>query len=190
MKNALMSCLLASFPVAVAGDSAEAKPPATVYSSAGSCIASPFGFTADLQPVNAGGTWRTTFNVVGSGDENGAVREVGQSVHSASFGAGPRMHKPGANAFNDTYASSVTGPNGDGSFTLHLGTQSGTFTAGPFAGLNFTVSGLDLKGWIGVDNFGVFGSSEQPVVQTFTLSNGAKYQRICTTLSVSTAPRR
>lgn len=188
MKNALRSGLLASF--AVAQDGAEAKPPTLVYSSAGSCIASQLGFTADLQPVNAGATWRTTFNVVGSGDENGAVREVGQSVDSASFGAGPRMHKPGANAFNDTYASSVSGPNEDGSFTLHLGTQSGTFTAGPNAGLSFTISDLDLRGWIGADNLGVFGSSGQPVVQTFTLSDGAKYQRICTTLSVSTAPRR
>jgi hypothetical protein len=189
MRTALRFGLLASFAAALVWDSADAKPPAIVYTSAGSCIASPFGFTADLQPVNAGATWRTTFNVVGSADEDGNVREVGQSVDSASFGAGPRMHKPGANAYADTYASSVTGPNEDGSLTLHLGLQSGKFTAGPYAGLNFTVSGLDLKGWIGANNFAVYGSSEAPVVQIFTLSDGSKYQRICTTLSVSTAPR-
>jgi hypothetical protein len=190
MKNALRSSLLASFAVAIPGDGAEAKPATIVYSSSGSCIASPFGFTAQLQPVNAGVSWTTTFNVVGSADENGNVREVGQSVDSASFGAGPRMHKPGANAYTDTYASSVSGPNEDGSFTLRLGTQSGTFTAGPNAGLNFTISGLELKGWIGADNVGVYGGSGAPVVQDFTLSDGAKYHRICTMLSVSTAPRR
>ena len=117
------------------------------------------------------------------------MREVGQSVDSASFGVGPRMHMPAANAYTATYVSSVTGPNEDGSFTLRVGTQSGTFTAGPNAGLNFTISGLELKGWIGANNFGVYGSSGSPVVQAFTLSDGTKYERICTTLSVSTAPR-
>ncbi len=190
MKNALRSGLLASFAVASIADSAEANPPTIVYSSSGSCIASPRGFTEKLQPVNSGVTWRTTFNVVGSGDENGNVREVGQSVDSASFGVGPRMHMPGANAYTDTYVSSVTGPNEDGSFTLHSGTQRGTFTAGPNAGLNFTISGFELRGWIGASNFGVYGSSGLPVVQAFTLSDGTKYQRICTTLSVSTAPHQ
>jgi hypothetical protein len=190
MKTALRFGVLASFAAALIADGAEAKPSTIVYSSSGSCIASPFGFTAKLEPVNPGVTWRTTFNVVGSGDENGNVREAGQSVDSASFGSGPRMHTPAANAYTDTYALSVTGPNEDGSLTLRVGTQSGTFTAGPYAGLNFTVSGFALKGWIGAGNFGVYGSSEAPVVQAFTLSNGAKYQRICTTLTVSTAPRR
>jgi hypothetical protein len=189
MKNALRSSLLASFAVAIIADSADAKTPTVVYSSSGSCIASPFGFTAKLQPVNSGVSWRTTFNVVGSGDENGNVREVGQSVDSASFGVGPRMHMPAANAYTATYVSSVTGPNEDGSFTLRVGTQSGTFTAGPNVGLNFTISGLELRGWIGANNFGVYGSSGSPVVQAFTLSDGTKYERICTTLTVSTAPR-
>jgi hypothetical protein len=189
MKNALRSSLLASFAVATIADSADAKTPTIVYSSSGSCIASPFGFTAKLQPVNSGVSWRTTFNVVGSGDENGNVREVGQSVDSASFGVGPRMHMPAANAYTATYVSSVTGPNEDGSFTLRVGAQSGTFTAGPNVGLNFTISGLELRGWIGANNFGVYGSSGSPVVQAFTLSDGTKYERICTTLTVSTAPR-
>ena len=125
MKNALRSSLLASFAVAVIGDSAEAQTPTIVYSTSGSCIASPLGFTAKLQPVNSGVSWRTTFNVVGSGDENGNVREVGQSVDSASFGVGPRMHMPAANAYTDTYVSRVTGPNEDGSFTLHVGSGAG-----------------------------------------------------------------
>ncbi len=174
MKNAVRSSLLASFAVAVIADSADAKTPTIVYSSSGSCIASPFGFTAKLQPANSGVSWRTTFNVVGSGDENGNVREVGQSVDSASFGVGPRMHMPAANAYTATYVSSVTGPNEDGSFTLRVGTQSGTFTAGPNAGLNFTISGLELKGCIGANNFSVYGSSGSPVVQAFTLSDGTK----------------
>ena len=39
------------------------------------------------------------------------------------------------------------------------------------------------------NNFGVYGGNGSPVVQAFTLSDGTKYERICTTLGVSTAPR-
>jgi hypothetical protein len=106
------------------------------------------------------------------------------------FGVGPRMHMSAANAYADTYVSTFTGPNEDGSLTMHVGMQSGTFTAGPNAGLNFTISGLELRGWIGGNNFGVYGSSGSPLTQAFTLSDGTKYQRICTTLSVSTVPRQ
>ena len=51
MKNALRSSLLASFAVAVIADSADAKTRTIVYSSSGSCIASPFGFTASAIEV-------------------------------------------------------------------------------------------------------------------------------------------
>jgi hypothetical protein len=141
-----------------------------------------------LEPVNAGVAWTMTFNALGSADANGNVTEVGQSMDTASFGVGPRMHIPGANAYKDTFTSTVTGPNGDGSFTLHVGKLSGSFTAGPNAGLTFTISGFELKGWIGSNGVGAYGTSGSPEVQTLSLSNKTKLQRLCTAMTVSTSP--
>lgn len=61
-------------------------------STLGTCLASPEGFNSKLEPVNSGVAWTTTFNAVGTADANGNVTELGQSVDSASFGVGPRMH--------------------------------------------------------------------------------------------------
>lgn len=190
MKIVFSSFLLMSVVIATLADAAGAKTPVLAYSSSGSCLASPNGFTSKLEPVNSGVAWRITFNAVGRADANGNVTEVGQSVDSASFGVGPRMHTPAANAYKDAFASTVTGPNDDGSFTLHLATLSGTFTAGPNAGLSFTMSGFELKGWIGDNGVSVYGSSGSPVIQIVSLSNGTKFQRICSVLTVSSAPQQ
>jgi hypothetical protein len=96
------------------------------------------------------------------------------------------VHVPAANAYKDAFTSTVTGPNGNGGSILHMGTVSGTFTAGPNAGLRFTISDLELKGWIG-NGVSVYASSESPVVQTVSLSNGTRFHRICTVFMVSTS---
>ena len=145
MKSVFSACLLMAVGVgAVSAD--DAKTPAFGYSSSGSCIASSLGFTSKLEPINPGVSWRTTFNAVGRADENGRVTEAGQSVDSASFGAGPRMHAPAANAYRDTFVAVLTGPNADGSSSFQLAMASGAFTAGPNAGLRFTISNFELKG--------------------------------------------
>ncbi len=173
-------------PVSPAG----AETPTFAYTSSGSCVASPMGFNSKLEPVNAGVAWRTTFSAVGSADAKRNVTEVGQSVDSASFGVGPRMHLPAANAYEARFVFDSVGPAENGSFVLRTGTTSGTFTAGPNAGVTFTISGVDLKGWKGENGFSVYGSSGLPVIQTISLSNGAKFQRICTMQIVSTVPRQ
>jgi hypothetical protein len=94
------------------------------------------------EPVNSGESWGTTFNAVGSSDSNGKLTEAGQSVDSASFGAGPRMHPPGAHAYRDMFMALLTGPNADGSSNFQLKGAGGTFTAGQHAGLHFTISDL------------------------------------------------
>jgi len=186
MRSAFCCCLLILAAVATA-KAADAKTPAFAYSSSGSCIASALGFTSKLEPINAGVSWRITFNAVGSADGNGQVTETGQSVDSASFGVGPRMHSPAASAYKDTFTLTVVGPDGNGSSALHLGTMTGTFTAGPHKGVSFTISELELKGWVGANGAGIYGSSEVPVVQSVSLANGIKFQRICTMLTVSTS---
>ncbi len=189
MRSAFGSCILI-LPGAAATHADEAKRPAFAYTSSGSCIASALGFTSKLEPVNTGVSWRITFNAVGSADATGAVTEAGQSVDSASFGAGPRMHSPAANAYKDTFTSTVTGPNADGSSTLRFEMMSGSFTAGPFAGAHFTISNFELKGWVSTNGVSFYGSSESPVIQTVALSNGSKFQRICTMLTVLTSALR
>ena len=121
---------------------------------------------------------------VGSADANGKVTEAGQSVDSASFGAGPRMHAPAANAYRDTFMAMLTGPNADGSSGFRLAMARGAFTAGPNAGLDFTISEFELKGWSGTNGIEAYGSSESPVTQTISLADGTKFQRICTMLIV------
>ena len=71
-----------------------------------------------------------------------------------------------------------------------MGTVSGTFTAGPNAGLRFTISDLELKGWIGENGVSVYANSGSPVVQTVSLSNDTRFQRICTVFMVSTSSPR
>ena len=185
MKTFLYHYFPIAFCIAVLADTAIAKTPALVYTSSGSCLASVAGFSSSLKPLNAGVSWRITFNAVGSVDDDGNVTEVGQSVDSASFGAGPRMHVPAASAYKGTFTS-VTAANADGSSTFHAGLMSGTFTAGPNSGMNFTVSELELRGWVGNNGVRIYGSSGSPTIQTVSLSNGIQFQRICTMFTVST----
>lgn len=189
MKSAFGACILISIGIAAAR-SENVKPPAFAYSSSGSCIVSALGFNSRLEPINTGVAWRITFNAVGSADANGKAAEAGQSVDSGSFGVGPRMHAPAANAYKDTFAIAVTRPNADGSSNLHLGIVSGIFAAGPDVGLRFTISGFELKGWAGANGVSFYGSGEQPILQTVSISNGTKYQRVCTMLMVSISPMR
>jgi len=187
MKSVFGACILTSFALGAA--SAEAgKTPTFGYSSSGSCIASPLGFTSKLQPINPGVSWRTTFNAVGNSDADGKVTEAGQYVDSASFGAGPRMHTPAANAYRDTFVVALTGPNGDGSSNFQLGMASGSFIAGPNTGLRFTISNFELKGWSGTNGMRTYGSSASPAIQTVSLSDGTRFQRICTMLIVLISP--
>jgi hypothetical protein len=185
MRSVFCCSLLISFGMATPAPAASTF----AYTTSGTCIASPEGFNSKLEPVNSGVAWTTTFNAAGSADASGNVTEVGQSVDSASFGVGPRMHQPAVHAYQDTFASTVTGSDGDGSFTLHVGTLSGTFTAGPNAGVTFITSGFELKKLISDNGFTVFGSVGSPTTQTVSLANGIKFKRICM-LTASISPRR
>ena len=100
MKRAFCSCLvilLASTGMTVLV-AAQAPVQAFAYTISGTCLNSPNGFTSKLEPVHTGTAWTTSFHAAGSGDGNGTITEVGQSVDGASFGAGPRMHTPATNA--------------------------------------------------------------------------------------------
>ena len=96
------------------------------------------------------------------------MTEAGQSVDSASFGAGPRTHAPAMHAYKDTFVAALSEPNADGGSNFHLAMANGVFTAGPSAGLRFTISEFELKGWSGTNGIKTYGSSETPVIQTVT----------------------
>ena len=186
MRNAFCSVLMIG--IAILPDSASAKTSTFAYAEAGTCLASPEGFNSKLEPVNSGVAWTTTFNAAGTADANGNVTELGQSVDSAAFGVGPRMHMPAAHAYEDTFSFTVTEPDGDGNVTLHVGAHSGTFTAGPNAGVTFVISGFELKKGISDNGVMVFRSTGAPVNQTVSLANGIKFSRLCT-LTASITPR-
>ncbi|SRR5487761_1988064 len=179
---------LVAVPALAEPAGANANVPAFIYRSSGTCLASPAGFSPKLEPINSGVSWTTTFTSTGSVDDHGAATEAGQAVDTASFGVGPRMHTPAAHAYNDTFTVAITDPGNDSGVIFRAGKLSGTFTAGPYAGQSFSLSGFELKKAIRDRGVDVYGSATSPVVQTMTLAGGAKFERICV-LTISTSPR-
>ena len=98
------------------------------------------------------------------------------------------MHAPAAHAYNGTFNVSVESRD-DGSVTFRAGMLSGTFTAGPFAGRSFSLSGFELKQFARTDGVNAYGSAASPVAQTLSLVGGPKFERLCA-MKVSTSPRR
>jgi hypothetical protein len=188
-RNAFCLCLLIAFGTASLADWTSAAESPFAYTALGTCLASPEGFKANLEPVNSGVAWTTTFNAAGSADASGGVKEVGQSVDGASFGVGPRMHTPAVHAYKDTFTSSVTGPDKDGNSIFHALALHGIFTAGPFSGVSFSISDFELKSGIGNTAVSVYQNAGSSVIQTVSLDNGVKFKRACVlTISISAHP--
>jgi hypothetical protein len=98
------------------------------------------------------------------------------------------MHTPAAHTFNATFNVSISEPADDGSVTFHAGMASGTFTAGPYAGQGFSLSGFELKKTsVRNDWVDVFGGDTSPVAQTLSLVGGRKFERVCI-LTILTSP--
>jgi hypothetical protein len=186
MKQAIYSCLPIMLVVTVPAHAQEA-PPALVYAASGSCLNSPEGFNSKFEPANSGVAWTTTFNAIGSIDASGNVVEVGQSVDTASFGVGPRMHAPAASSYKVEFTSTVSS-NSDGSYASVTGILRGSFTDGPLAGKTFTAApGVVSKRWAGKNGVSMQVTAGSPIIQKFSVSNGVSYQRICTVRTSVTA---
>ncbi len=109
-------------------------------------------------------------------------------MDTASFGVGPRMHAPAASAYKVEFTSTVT-ENSDGSHTVVLGTLSGRFTDGPYAGQTFTAApGGLLKQWQGQNGVFLQATAGAPAIQVLSLSNGISFQRICTVRTEVASP--
>lgn len=187
MRTIFVSCLL--FSLAPAWADPPGTKPATsayTYSASGTCLASPQGFNANLEPVYTGIAWTTTFTSNGSVDEHGAANEVGQSIDTASFGVGPRMHGPAAHTYEDTFSVAIDDK--DNGATFRAGETKGTFTAGPTAGKSFGISAFELRRLARHNGTDVYGGAS-PVIQTVTMADGARFERVCV-LSVSVYPAR
>jgi hypothetical protein len=64
--------------------------------------------------------------------------------------------------------------------------MQGTFTAGPYDRVTFTISDFELKRQIADKEAAVYESNGSPVIQTVSLGNGVIFKRICVwTLSMS-----
>jgi hypothetical protein len=186
-RGAFWLCLLVSLGTAAPADWANAAQSSFAYTASGTCLASPEGFRSNLEPKNSGVAWTTTFNAAGSADPSGEVKEVGQSIDSASFGVGPRMHSPAVHAYKDTFTSSITGPDEEGNSIFHAVALHGIFTAGPFSGVRFSISDFELKSGIGNVAISVYQNAGSPVIQAVSLDNGIEFKRACVlTVSIST----
>ena len=189
MRCAFYSCVGLALVIAgmVTTTGAQAPSPALAYITSGNCLNSPNGFDSRLEPAYAGNAWTSTFTAEGGADPNGVVTEIGQSLDGASLGVGPRMHSAAVHAYKVTFTPTVT-TNPDGTSSMAVGTLTGTFTDGPHAGMTFTASpGLTFKRWPSQNGVSVQASVGRPVVQTLSLSDGTKFQRICTATGVVTS---
>ena len=137
--------------------------------------------------MNSGVAWTTTFKAAGAAGANGEVKEVGQSVDTASFGVGPRMHTPAAHAYKDTFTSSISRPDEDGNSTFYVRALHGIFTAGPNSGVTFSISDFELTSQVGDAAISVYQSAGSSVIQTVSLGNGVEFKRACVlTMSIVT----
>ena len=177
MRDVLFSVLLISLAAIMPASKAGAE--AWSYVSSGTCLASPEGFNSKLEPVNSGVAWTTTFQSAGSADANGTIVEVGQSVDTASFGVGPRMHTPAAHAYRSSFSFTIKASGENGRASLRAKSSQGSFIAGPNTGVAFTVSGFELTRMQGDDIFAVYSSAGSPIIQTLAIANGTKFQRVC-----------
>jgi hypothetical protein len=167
--------------VAVGASGALGEPNASAfsYTGSGSCLASPEGFNSKLEPNNSGVAWTTIFTSSGSADSHGNATEVGQGIDSVSFGVGPRMHMPAAYAYRINFSSNFRFSDEDKSDRFHIVSAGGRFVAGPNAGIAFKLSDIELGKERVEGGFAVYGSAISPSIQTVSLENGVKFQRIC-----------
>jgi hypothetical protein len=179
MRVAFCSCLLIGALSQALADPTKTQTAEFAYRSLGTCLASPEGFNLKMEPVNSGVAWTTTFTGNGRVDAQGAATETGQAVDTASFGVGPRMHAPGAHAYEMTFTATISKSEKDGSPIFRAGAANGTFTAGPYAGRSFSISGFQMTRNTAENAVETYGSIGSPVVQTILLAGGAKIERIC-----------
>ena len=213
MQKTLLGSLLITIGAGLLALPAHAQTtlPTFGYEVSGSCLNSSAGFNGGTFQPNSGGTvWSSSFHGVGSGipvspdsfTSNNTEDDI--EVVTAIFSAvsGPLTSGPYAQALNQHFQSTLTGPNSDGSSTVTFASIGGTITTGPNKGLTFTASSanLSVKFWLsnstvsggisGNVSAGFFhsGGTGSPVIQTVTLSNKTTYARICTVSSATLAP--
>ena len=167
--------------VAVGASVALGEPNASAFSYAGSgaCLASPEGFNSKLEPNNSGVAWTTTFTSSGSADLHGNATEVGQGsirhhlawVHVCICPLRTRI----GSAFHriSDFQMKIK------SDRFHIASAGGKFVAGPNAGIAFKLSDIELGKERFEGGFAVYGSAISPSIQTVSLENGLKFQRIC-----------
>ena len=189
MRTLFVPCLLAALVLPARADPPDARPAASAftYSASGTCLVSPEGFNGRLEPSYSGVAWTTSLAASGSVDDHGKATETGQSVDTASFGVGPRMHAPAAHAYEGTFNLAIDDKDKDDGATFRAGEIKGTFSAGTFAGKGFSISGFELKRSARHPGFDMYGTS--PVKQTVSIDGAAKFERVCV-LTVSVYPGR
>jgi hypothetical protein len=115
-----------------------------------------------LEPNNAGVARTTTFTTSGGADAHGNA--VGQAIDRASFGVGPRMHRPAAYTYRISFSSNFRFPEDNTSDRLYIASASGKFVTGPNASIAFALSDVEL-GKEGVEgDVAIYGSDVSPSI--------------------------
>ncbi len=139
------------------------------------CLVSPAGFTANLMPIAAASVQSAsthgliTFNADGTGTAN--FKELLIAHPPATLVAASAQQA----SFSFTYTIAD-----DGVLTFVIGTVTGTFVAGPYAGLAFTNNPPPMVGGISRNGSAITLTTVDPAVETSILPAVAvSIPRIC-----------
>jgi len=96
------------------------------------------------------------------------------------------MHMPAAYAYRISFSSTFRFADEGKSDRLYIGSASGKFVAGPNAGVAFNLSDIELEKERVEGGVAVYGTGGSQLVQSVSLENGVKFQRVCAaTLRIS-----
>ena len=168
MQKTLLGSLLITIGAGLLALPAHAQTtlPTFAYEVSGSCLNSSAGFNGGTFQPNSGGTvWSSSYHGVGSltpvsqDSFTSNVTEDDIEVITAIFSAvsGPLTSGPYAEAVNQHFQSTLTGPNSDGSSTITFANIGGTITTGPNKGLTFSASTTNLAVKVWLSNSSVSG---------------------------------
>ncbi len=152
------------------------------FTGEASCLVSPSGFTAKLQPVDGSSVVSYSVQGVRTFNGDGTGRVDATTVDISYDNANPSAS---SQTFSFLFTYVV---NADGSFTSDVVPNSyvGTFVAGPRTGQTVTIDNFELAGIASVNNMTLTLATPSPKVETHTFSNGDVQKRICHRSRVAT----
>lgn len=161
------------------------------FSGEATCLVSPGGpggFDADLTPFDppASFPFITSFSVHGvrtfNGDGTGKIVARTVSIshpYTVPMAPPPHFYRRGGASSSDIETDFTYQVAPDRTFTTESTVVNGTVLTGTRAGQTFTVTNVQVVGAIARDHRTLSVATDEPIVETFTYSNGDVSKRIC-----------